>query len=38
MLGSFYIRDCFFLLFLGRLDIVSLSVNCSTSQVMVLAS
>ena len=36
MLGSFEIRDCFFLLFLGRFDIVSLSINCSTSQVMVL--
>ena len=36
MLGFFYIRDCFFLLFLGRFDIVSLSINCSTSQVMVL--
>ena len=36
MLGSFDIRDCFFLLFLGRFDIVSLSINCSTSQVMVL--
>ena len=37
MLGSFYMRDCFFLLFLGRSDIVSLSINCSTSQTMVLA-
>ena len=37
MLGSFYIRDCFFFLFLGRSDIVSLSINCSTSQAMVLA-
>ena len=36
MLGSFYIWDWFFLLFLGRFDIVSLSINCSTSQVMVL--
>ena len=37
MLGSFEIRDCFFFLFLGRPDIISLSINCSTSQSMVLA-
>ena len=37
MLGSFYIRDCFFFLFLGRSDIVSLFINCSKSQAMVLA-
>ena len=37
MLGSFEIRNCFFFLFLGRPDIISLSINCSTSQSIVLA-
>ena len=36
MLGSFHFGDCFFVLFLGRFDVASLSINCSTSQVMVL--